>query len=171
MSDARPARLKCECGKCRTCYQREYGRGYRERNRERVRQLDAESYQRHAAERCAKIAQNRLDDPEKYRERDRLYRKNRQNNSTRDPAKHAVHTSVHKAIASGRLIPQPCEECGESPVTSDGKRGVHAHHENYDERLLVRWLCFRCHRKAHRKYVYPRSEHERGRDQDDHRIV
>lgn len=149
--------LKCECGTCRTCYKREYARRYRERNPESVRRLAWESYQRHAAKRCADKARDRAENPEKYRQRDKA---RTVPNPNRDPWKHSVRSSVYKAIKSGRLIPQPCEKCGESPVLSNGTRGVHAHHDDYNDRLNVRWLCFRCHNKAHRKYVHPQAEEQ-----------
>lgn len=56
---------------------------------------------------------------------------------------------VAKAVKRGRLIPQPCEVCGFSGFCSDGRRAVHAHHDNYDEPLNVRWLCKTCHDKLH----------------------
>ena len=51
---------------------------------------------------------------------------------------------VTRARASGRLIPQPCEECGE-PET------VHAHHDDYSQPIDVRWLCPKHHREWHSK--------------------
>lgn len=48
------------------------------------------------------------------------------------------------ALASGKLIAQPCEVCGH-PET-DG------HHWDYSRPLDVRWLCRKHHAKVHRKH-------------------
>jgi hypothetical protein len=57
---------------------------------------------------------------------------------------------VAKAVKRGRLTPQPCEACGVTSVCKDGRRGVHAHHDDYSKPLAVRWLCKACHDKEHR---------------------
>ncbi len=44
------------------------------------------------------------------------------------------------AIQAGRLVRQPCQECGE--VRSE------AHHEDYSKPLEVIWLCKPHHREA-----------------------
>lgn len=48
------------------------------------------------------------------------------------------------AIKAGTLVRQPCEKCGATRV--------HAHHDDYDEPLSVRWLCPTHHRWHH---IYP----------------
>ena len=58
--------------------------------------------------------------------------------------KHRVHASVANAIKSGRLFRPPnCSSCGAT------ERRIHAHHEDYSNRLSVRWLCTVCHALAH----------------------
>lgn len=42
---------------------------------------------------------------------------------------------------------QPCEVCGKSETE--------AHHDNYDKPLVVRWLCFDCHRRWHKENDNP----------------
>lgn len=54
------------------------------------------------------------------------------------------------AILTGKLVPQPCERCGLA-VMAGGKRVVHAHHDDYDKPLDVRWLCRPCHWAVHRE--------------------
>lgn len=49
---------------------------------------------------------------------------------------------VLRKKASGRLIPQPCEVCGETKVV--------AHHDDYDKPLEVRWLCHPHHCEHHK---------------------
>lgn len=48
---------------------------------------------------------------------------------------------VLDATRSGRLVKQPCEVCG--------IKKVHAHHDNYDKPLSVRWLCKFHHNEVH----------------------
>jgi hypothetical protein len=59
---------------------------------------------------------------------------------------------VQAAVESGRLKKEPCEICG-NPKT-------HAHHENYERALEVRWLCSSCHLFHHsimkKEYTGPR---------------
>ena len=61
----------------------------------------------------------------------------------RNPIKHAAHIAVHRAIGSGRLTRQPCEQCG--AVKTE------AHHDDYTKPLSVRWLCVRHHNEFHVK--------------------
>ena len=54
------------------------------------------------------------------------------------------------AIATGKLQKYACADCG--------CEEVEAHHEQYDDPLIVVWLCRFCHLKRHRliagKYAY-----------------
>jgi hypothetical protein len=70
---------------------------------------------------------------------------------------------VEKAIAKGILVRQPCEVCGESPVGSDGRSLVHAHHCDYNKPLEVMWLCQPHHYEWHqRNKAVPRKEVSHG---------
>jgi hypothetical protein len=53
------------------------------------------------------------------------------------PEKTKAHEQVAKAIASGSLIKLPCEIC-QNPISE-------AHHPDYNQPLLVRWLCKQHH--------------------------
>ena len=55
--------------------------------------------------------------------------------------------AVAKAIASGRLVRQPCEVCGE-------KNGE-AHHPDHNRHLEVKWLCPKHHRAADKAIQTP----------------
>lgn len=55
--------------------------------------------------------------------------------------KNAAHQAVQRALASGRLVRQPCERCGAVPA--------HAHHDDHSKPLDVRWLCPPHHREHH----------------------
>ncbi len=57
------------------------------------------------------------------------------------PGANAAHAKVQRAIRSGRLQPQPCEQCGSLHVV--------AHHEDYGRPLEVVWLCQPCHKFRH----------------------
>ncbi len=50
---------------------------------------------------------------------------------------------VAHAKATGRLIAQPCEDCGNMTPRQQ------AHHEDYNNPLVVIWLCGPCHWKRH----------------------
>ncbi len=67
------------------------------------------------------------------------------NYKARNPEKSKAHIAVRFAIERGELIRQACENCG--------AKQSQAHHEDYGKPLDVKWLCHKCHRKEHRKYV------------------
>ncbi len=56
--------------------------------------------------------------------------------------KMAINNAVWMARYSGILKSEPCEKCG---VTEH----IHAHHDDYNYPLKVRWLCDSCHGKFH----------------------
>jgi hypothetical protein len=60
------------------------------------------------------------------------------------PKKYKAHRSVERAIRNKSLIRQGCEKCG--------KDKAHAHHDNYNEPLEVRWLCSEHHQEWHSKH-------------------
>lgn len=58
-----------------------------------------------------------------------------------NPKKYASHGKVARAIRSGKLVPKPCEVCGDV--------NVHGHHTDYDKPLDVMWLCAPHHKEWH----------------------
>jgi hypothetical protein len=60
---------------------------------------------------------------------------------SKNPEKARAHRLVSYAKQTGKLVPQPCEECGAADA--------HAHHEDYSKPLEVRWVCQRCHNRHH----------------------
>jgi hypothetical protein len=60
------------------------------------------------------------------------------------PIREAAHQAVARALKSGALVRQPCEECARHD-------GVEAHHEDYTKPLTVRWLCRFHHLARHRE--------------------
>lgn len=70
----------------------------------------------------------------KRREQRQAYRK-------AHPEKYRAHVAVDNALRGGRLTKLPCEVCGS--VRS------HAHHTDYSQPLVVRWLCHAHHSEVH----------------------
>lgn len=61
-----------------------------------------------------------------------------------NPNKYKAHTIVNNAIRSGKLFTEGCESCGADDPT-------HAHHDDYNKPLNVRWLCPLCHSQWHKE--------------------
>lgn len=59
----------------------------------------------------------------------------------KNPKKKSVHGLVAYAIKNGVIKRRPCEICGH--------KKSHAHHDDYDKPLDVRWLCSRHHQEWH----------------------
>jgi len=109
--------------KCIECAKSDV-RSHREKNIDRIREYDR---QRAKADSRIKLSIE-------------LHRRWRAEDSRRAKA----HSSVARAIKSGALVRMPCESC-ERPDT-------HAHHDDYDQPLKVRWLCPVCHSKYHHEH-------------------
>lgn len=61
-----------------------------------------------------------------------------------------AHNKLEKAMERGEIVrPDKCEECGGSKRFRDGRAGIHAHHDDYNKPLEVRWLCQPCHHRWH----------------------
>lgn len=59
----------------------------------------------------------------------------------RNPKKRSAHIAISNAIRDGHITKTSCEECGSADV--------HAHHDDYNEPLKVRFLCPKHHQKWH----------------------
>jgi hypothetical protein len=68
-------------------------------------------------------------------------RKHRKTWREKNPKKIKAENVVNKAIIKRDIERKPCEICGTFPAE--------AHHDNYDEPFLVKWLCSDCHRRHH----------------------
>lgn len=128
-------KLVCECGECSRCKSRERMRLQRERDPEHVRALDRARYRRDKAKRRAAMDAYHAANRERVNGIKRQY-------IERNPEKRKAHLVVASALRSGRLVKQPCEECG-STVR------VHGHHDDYSKPLEVRWLCPQHHAELH----------------------
>jgi hypothetical protein len=58
--------------------------------------------------------------------------------------KRLAKLAVKHALRDGLMARKPCELCGKAPA--------HAHHDDYDEPLTVRWLCVVHHKAWHLKH-------------------
>lgn len=59
----------------------------------------------------------------------------------RHPDRVEAHRKTSDALRLGKLVRQPCRECG-------GPKGQ-AHHPDYRRPLYVEWLCRPCHEAHH----------------------
>lgn len=57
------------------------------------------------------------------------------------PERELARRLVHQAVASGKLVRQPCEVCQATPAEG--------HHDDYSKPLEVRWLCSPHHDEHH----------------------
>lgn len=58
-----------------------------------------------------------------------------------DSLKKRAQNVVNNEVRRGRLERQPCEVCG-NPRS-------HAHHDDYSQPLMIRWLCHTHHEEHH----------------------
>lgn len=96
-------------------------RRYRERNREKIRELGRE----------------------RYRKNRDYYKKSSESYKQRFPVKRNAHVVVGNAIRDKKLFKEPCEICGD--------KNVQAHHDDYLKPLNVRWLCPVHHKQWHKE--------------------
>lgn len=80
-----------------------------------------------------KAREQRPERQKKKREYQRRHRK-------LHPDKLRARKAVARAVASGKLIREPCKYCG-------CKKYTQAHHKDYSKPLEVEWACFKCHRQ------------------------
>lgn len=109
-------------GKCKECAKKDASE-HRTENIDRIREYD----------------RKRANIPERRKAAQKisaLWRKE-------DARRSASHNAVARAVVLGVLVRQPCERCG-------GKKSV-AHHESYDRKLDVNWLCQPCHKTRHKE--------------------
>ena len=61
-----------------------------------------------------------------------------------NPLEYAAHKKLTHAVASGKIVKQPCEICGST-------YRIHGHHDDYSKPLNVRWLCSQHHKQWHKE--------------------
>jgi len=75
----------------------------------------------------------------------RAMRLNKRNSDEENTKRDLARNAVSKKIKRGTMTRLPCEKCGD-PKSQ-------AHHDDYDKRFEVRWLCSKHHGEAHRHYI------------------
>ena len=73
----------------------------------------------------------------------------------RYPEKKLTARIVRNALERGEIIrPSTCPICGEAArLGRDGRSLIHAHHDNYNKPLGIRWMCVMCHSLEHRRVL------------------
>ena len=62
---------------------------------------------------------------------------------------HKARQLFREALERGQIARTThCEECGHE------RKALEAHHDDYDEPYLVRWLCIPCHNTVHPHHPY-----------------
>jgi hypothetical protein len=110
--------------KCKVCTKRDVSGNYRT-NREYYAEYEKDRFQQPS--RKAAVLE---------------YQRNRR---IKRPGRYRCATAVSNAVRDGRLIKQPCEQCG---------KPAQAHHDDYRQPLKVRWLCRKHHLEHHGKEAY-----------------
>lgn len=97
------------------------------------------------ANREAKVEQYRAYDRERCKTPESIERRKKSTKAwfAKDARRMRCHNAVHKAIRKGRLERSPCEVCGSAKSV--------AHHDSYDQPLVVRWLCQAHHTLRHQE--------------------
>lgn len=117
-----PMMLDGYLGKCKDCTKKDVTAN-RNKNIEKYRKYDRE----------------RNLSPERKRAASAIVSQWRKEDSRRASA----HNAVARAIKSGKLTREVCERCGASKS--------YAHHDDYDKKLSVMWLCQPCHKQRHKE--------------------
>lgn len=60
-------------------------------------------------------------------------------------AKNYARNCINAAIRLGKICREPCAVCG--------KEQGQAHHLDYNEPLMIVWLCSNCHRRLHKQLL------------------
>lgn len=79
--------------------------------------------------------------PNRKSEKHKAYMRARYANDPEHRRKHRARVAVRKAVLRGTLSKAPCEGCGAVKVQ--------AHHDDYSQPLVVRWMCRKCHEAHH----------------------
>ena len=100
-------------------------RGYRNKNKEKIRDYYRKWYAENGRNRAANYMEIILEYQQKYPERVR------------------ARCRLAYALKKGKIkLPLKCEKCGK-----EGR--VNAHHVNYSKALDIQWLCYSCHKLEH----------------------
>lgn len=88
---------------------------------------------------CSKCNSKRLRDYRKTKRGKEVFSKIRERQAKKFPRKTRAREKLNLAVKLGNIIrPNKCTNCKKS-----GK--IDAHHQNYNNPLVVIWVCKRCH--------------------------
>lgn len=122
-----------------------------EKERERSRNKQRKYYKANREKCIAYAKENRMKNPEKVKgNKKRYYAKHsgfktklNQNYRKKYPEKYKASNIFTYALNSGKLVrPTICSICKKNCIPE-------GHHENYEQPLIVIWVCDKCHRNIH----------------------
>lgn len=136
------------CHQCRLTQKREYSAA----NKQKIAQAHRAYRAKHAAEISVQQSRRYLDKRSERLAYARAWRaalgdkaSERDRNRYRAERLRALcRATLRDAVRSGRIHRGPCEVCG--------SQTTQAHHDDYDQPLVVRWLCQTHHAKLHSIY-------------------
>ncbi len=122
---------------CKICY-KEYQSSFRRENAESTKKIRAKNYKK-----------SMMDD-EFHNDRIFRSREDRRIN----PEKKRAQMAIYHRIESGRIIrPDNCSSC-----KKDCK--PHAHHEDYNKKFDIVFLCGSCHQFWHKDHIYDKNTYK-----------
>jgi len=123
---------------CKDC-RRQTEKAYAEKNPEKVKEKNRRYHEEHREEILERKREWRQTEHGK-----KICRKNSSDWKKKNRWKNEAHGAVERAINKGELVrPSECSICG---ATSR----IEGHHEDYNDKLNVVWLCNTCHAEANR---------------------
>lgn len=121
---------------CRSCHAESVA-SWRLRNPEKVREM-------YSQERRGDLVVAGYNRRYKQKNRSKINEAQRIRRSA-NPKQDRARDAVRLALRRGDITrPESCQRCG---VTG---RRIEASHDNYDQQLVIEWLCVRCHRRKDR---------------------
>ncbi len=98
----------------------------------------------------------RIKEYQKTSEGRKAHYKAYKNERERNFEKYSARRKLHYAIKTNQIDkPNNCQEC----LAKFTSREIHAHHIDYSEPLIVKWLCVLCHKAEHGFLIRNRSEY------------
>lgn len=147
--------MKCQCGTCVTCKNRESVKKYRDKYPERIKESCKK--QNRKKQESGYFLKKYREDP-KYKEKSIARNKKRaqvspekvraevKRHQEKNREKYLARQDLRRAVLRGKIIkPKCCKMCNKEADRIEG------HHTDYTKRLQVLWLCVDCHKQIHGK--------------------
>jgi len=147
--------MKCECGICLKCKNREACKKYRKNNPEKQKQKNER--QREKRKISGYLKKYLKENPlirKKIAERRKIYVKENlekiksqvKRHQAKNRDKYLARQDLRRAVLRGKIIkPSICQNCNIE------KDKIEGHHTDYSKRLEVIWLCKECHQNEHKR--------------------